>query len=48
MKNWITLRQIWIHDQKMCVGKKIYVPKKACRDIQDPKSERWEIITQKK
>ena len=33
----IALRQIWIHDQKMCAGKKIY----------NPKSARGEIITQK-
>ena len=47
MKNIHNSRQIWIHDQKMYAGKKIYDKKSACREIQDPKSARGEIITQK-
>ena len=42
-----TIRQIWIHDQKMCAGKKIHNPKSACWEIQDPKNAGGEIITQK-
>ena len=43
-----TLRNFLIHNQRLCAGKKIYDPKSACREIQDPKSERGGIVTQKK